>query len=592
MSKIKKIIFIILILSLYTGITYATDFKMMKTDEKQKIISEIAKEYECDNDCNSYQMIADIYYQASDGTIILEEKNNFYNYNNKGWLVKGILPNTQNDITYIYDNCSTFGEQLNSNLLDADLLMDRIEVGDILIFSSNNSNDEQVMLYIGFDIDLEYDTIYCENGQMKKICLKHYLHSEYTDEDSENEGVESSIGYIAPENSEIRNEEQLPLVGIARPFTINKTNSLVTLLTDGVLYGGQLLEDVLSDVLGSGLGNVSPSIDAIIFNEYPITRIDYFRDDVRANGDISLGIKLKELVSFVYSAETATIIVVYIFFLVYIGIKILAISIAEEQAKYKQSLIAWLIGLLMLLSFHFVMGYIIEANDLLINFARNLVGSSTTTGTMALQNLVNKFKEEAFATENVVKAFIWLVLLLKTLTVLIKYIKRLITLTILILLFPFVTLGYVLDRMKGRSSRTFDIWFTAFSQNVFINFLDAMVYLIVVQVILDATAETLLIPVIAIMIFSNISDEIAKVIGINKKAYLSPINATAIISKNSKGVIKELRKSVNELNKKRNADINTGEVNAVNNLGRYNSKENRLIIEMQKNENDLYNDKK
>jgi len=567
LSKIKKIVFIILIINLFTGITYATDFQNLKKDEKLKIISEKAREYKVGEhieDFNSYMLISDIYYEASDGTIELEEKNNFYNYNKLGWLVKEILPNVQDDVEYIYNNCLTFGEQIDSNLLDIELLMKKIEVGDIIIFGSKKSSEEQVMLYYGLGEELEFDTIYYAGNKVKRINLKDYLSSV-------------NSGTTIP-----RSMDETPLIGIARPLTIKKANSLVTLLTDGVLYVGQAIEESLVTVLGYKTGNISHSIDSIIFNECPLTRIDYFRDDVTINGESNTWlIQLKQLVSFLYSTEIAIIIIVYIFFLVYIGIKSIVVSIAEDKTKYKESLMAWFIGLLMLLGFNFIMGYIIEANDLLIEFVRSIVENNTITGTMALQDLVSELKETAFNEANVVIGLLWVTLLLKTVMILIKYIKRLITITMLIILFPFVTLGYVLDKIKDGRTKIFDIWFTAFFQNVFINFLDAVVYLIIVQVILDATFDTLLIPVVAVMIFDNISDEIAKLIGINKKAYLSPISATSIISQNSTGIIKELRKNINEMNKKANVNIDINEVNALNSLGKYNSKENRLMTEKQ-----------
>jgi len=365
----------------------------------------------------------------------------------------------------------------------------------------------------------------------------------------------------------------------------SEPNVFLVLLSDGIIFIGELIEDLLVEALGTGLGeNIVPSIESLVFNEYPITRLDFFRENVWINGEKNeFADEINSIISHLYVALLAIVIAIYVFVLVYVGIKILISSVAEEQAKFKRTLASWTIGLVLLMSFHFVMGYVIEFNDLGVNFARKVmedaIGPNTTEdGEPIIQNLMKKFKDEAINTEykklnkegieyfqgknpaqyvnnsnynkyfsvfnaiNSIKAVVWLALTIKIVLVAMKYIKRFLMITFLILIFPFVTICYVFDRVKDGKSHIFDIWFKTFAVNVFINFLHVIIYLIVVQLALKVTSSLgWLLPVIALLSFDKIAEQVGGLFGITKEALSSPSEMRTVVTENSKGMVNALK---------------------------------------------------
>jgi len=245
LSKIKKIFIVLFIISLYMGNTYSNIFTELDVFEQQEevdsdIFSELdifekneeneevdsesfteleifeqqekiyltAKDYISKIGLNSDELIHEIYYEASEGEIELKENNNFIYYSTNNWLVKRILPKTNHDIEYIFYNCDTFGEQIEQELLNINLIMANLKIGDIIIFASNSSDKEEFMLYIGNQENLGYDTLYCKNGKVDKLMLRYYLGQE-----------------IKNNNDKVREDDKLPLAGVARPLTYGGVSS-------------------------------------------------------------------------------------------------------------------------------------------------------------------------------------------------------------------------------------------------------------------------------------------------------------------------------------------------------------------------------
>ena len=92
---------------------------------------------------------------------------------------------------------------------------------------------------------------------------------------------------------------------------------------------------------------------------------------------------LQPLVSQWYSAIRNIAIVLSMSVLLYIGIRMLLSSVAQEKAKYKQMLIDWLVGVCLLFFIHYIMAFsvtIVQAfNDII----------STTTSEINLDNVLN-----------------------------------------------------------------------------------------------------------------------------------------------------------------------------------------------------------
>lgn len=76
---------------------------------------------------------------------------------------------------------------------------------------------------------------------------------------------------------------------------------------------------------------------------------------------------LRPAISNVYKFLRNLAIVVMMLVLMYIGIRIIISSAATEQSKYKQMLIDWIVGLCLLFVMHYIMSFIMNVTDIIID---------------------------------------------------------------------------------------------------------------------------------------------------------------------------------------------------------------------------------
>ena len=95
-------------------------------------------------------------------------------------------------------------------------------------------------------------------------------------------------------------------------------------------------------------------------------------ETVENEGYYSLGYSLSSVVSKWYYILLKVGIVVMMSVLVYIGIRILISSVAADKAKYKQMLMDWIIGFVLLFTMHYIMVFANTLNDYLIELVESI----------------------------------------------------------------------------------------------------------------------------------------------------------------------------------------------------------------------------
>lgn len=115
---------------------------------------------------------------------------------------------------------------------------------------------------------------------------------------------------------------------------------------------------------------------------------DYFYEDENGNEIITskqnVALELQSLISQWYVAIRNIAIVLSMSVLLYIGIRMLLSTVAQDKAKYKQMLIDWVVGLCLLFFMHYIMSFsvtIVNQFTEVVAASNNQSGSaSTATG--------------------------------------------------------------------------------------------------------------------------------------------------------------------------------------------------------------------
>lgn len=112
--------------------------------------------------------------------------------------------------------------------------------------------------------------------------------------------------------------------------------------------------------------------------------INFFSNGtITSDTDVSSSI-LAPVIGNIYKTLRNLCLVLMMLVLLYMGIKIMISSIAEQQAKYKQLLVDWLVGFALLFLMHYIMSAIVNLNTMVVALLSNEEGDSYYVGVSEL----------------------------------------------------------------------------------------------------------------------------------------------------------------------------------------------------------------
>lgn len=217
------------------------------------------------------------------------------------------------------------------------------------------------------------------------------------------------------------------------------------------------------------------TLKKILFNELAITKINVF--EIEGVPDTIATIRTS--IAGFYVALRNLSIVLSLAVLIYIGIQMARNNVAEDKAKYKQMLTNWLVGFGLIFILHYIIIFVINANEILI---ASLNASDPNTDYMA------RLLEQAWwipFTTSFASIIMYVVLLFTTFIFLIIYIKRMITISFLIIIAPLISVTYSIDKIDNNRSEILNTWLKEFLYNVLIQPFHCIIYSVFIGMSLD-----------------------------------------------------------------------------------------------------------
>lgn len=260
------------------------------------------------------------------------------------------------------------------------------------------------------------------------------------------------------------------------------------------------------------------TIDKLVFDQYSRVQLTFFKNDFEVFSGPNPWISgALEPLSDVFSLFRNIALVVYMIILVYLGIRVLLLSTAERQSKYKEILVDWVKGIAILFLFPYVIRYTILLNHGLVTYiAEKSKGFLTeppatiqsSGGSLAssggggdvdtsdgsyMSEMYQQSKEGWLA-----PTICWFIMLIQVVQFLLVYMKRLITVMFLIAIFPLVSISYALDKIADGKSQAFNSWCKEFILQVFIQSFHAINYVLVMGIICKLSPGNWILKIIGI----------------------------------------------------------------------------------------------
>lgn len=312
------------------------------------------------------------------------------------------------------------------------------------------------------------------------------------------------------------------------------------------------------------INSVSPSsvtttddwvtLDAIFFNRVPLLDINFFRFEVdhthtptgyeipesqvvtptADEDDQTLVMILKKAIAGWYYVFRAISFMVMLVILVYIGVKLAINSATKEKALYKRVLMDWVVGMILVFSIHYVMLFIINFNEILVESLSNLRSGVEQMevyeyGSLARVekpvendelevNLYDEVRTRAYDAKLSVGTtgmIMYMVLVFYAWKYTFIYMKRYLTIAVLTIIAPLIASTYAYNKVRTGKSGIFSKWFKEYLFTVILQSVHCILYL----VFLDTALKISLNSVAAIILVFCLMNMMSKSEGLFRKIF-------------------------------------------------------------------------
>lgn len=174
-------------------------------------------------------------------------------------------------------------------------------------------------------------------------------------------------------------------------------SDLLKLLAKLIYAVGRFLEWILGTIFKMLTGNSDfPWADKIVFNAVPLLDVNFINPGTGSfvKNEAIQGV-LKNLYATILTLAASFFGIVVLV----TSIKLVISTIASEKAKYKQAIVDWLVGFVMLFCIHYAISFIFYLNEQLVIVASKMVSSQLNTAEdvayLELGQIATKIKEKA-----------------------------------------------------------------------------------------------------------------------------------------------------------------------------------------------------
>ncbi len=276
------------------------------------------------------------------------------------------------------------------------------------------------------------------------------------------------------------------------------------------------------------------TVEDIIFNRVPILDINFFSDTAggeKVNEGSAVDIIRKSVATW-YVAFRNLVIVALAIIIIYVGIRMAISTIPQAKAKYKTMLIAWVQAIVIVLVVHMVMILIINTNNGLVKILSDALDARmneinwTAEGEIegSIYETIRTRAYDVFLKTSIPAFFMYLVLIVIKIRFLWVYLKRFITIMVLVIIAPFIGAKYAIDATTGKKGTSFSSWLFDFIFNVLIQTVHGVIYIVLISTVVNLAFSSITGYIIALIVLNFIvsADEIFRnIFEFDKRSSLS-----------------------------------------------------------------------
>ena len=241
-------------------------------------------------------------------------------------------------------------------------------------------------------------------------------------------------------------------------------------------YALRLIIGGIASVAG-GEFNLNISPNDILFDKLEITDVNFFNFDNSLSDGV---LTIRKNIAIWYFALRNLAIGLLLAILIYVGIRMAISTVASEEAKYKVMLKDWVVSFVLVFLMQYIIAFTLNANNALVTIMEKAMENSTDNSIFAdiMDTFALQGADPLSFTMGFGSAIAFCILVGITLSFLIFYIKRMLTLAFLVIISPIVTITYSIDKMGDNQSQALNKWVKEFVYTVLIQPFQCLIYIV------------------------------------------------------------------------------------------------------------------
>lgn len=253
------------------------------------------------------------------------------------------------------------------------------------------------------------------------------------------------------------------------------------------------------------------TIEDIVFGDIEVLNIDFFDDNCSSQMIKSF----RKSVSKWYVSLRSVAVAMDMIVLIYVGIRMALSVTSSDKAKFKEMLVAWVGSVLLLYTLQYFIAIIFEFGEIFTKAIESMRSSIMTTSfekkiMSTVYTLLNdKTGWEYFS----YSVFFWILVFIQF-KFFMTYAKRLITVGFLIVISPIVCMVYAIDKVGDGRAQSFGNWIKELSVNVFIQPMEALIYLIFMNIANEIASESFILTMLFLIMFTRIEKTMLQIFNV------------------------------------------------------------------------------
>lgn len=218
----------------------------------------------------------------------------------------------------------------------------------------------------------------------------------------------------------------------------------------------------------------------IFFNKYKLLDVNFF--DINGVASTTITYAFRTTVAQWYYAMRLIAITILMVILIYVGIRMVLSTTADDKAKFKKMLIDWCCSLALVFVLHYIAIFIIYCNDAIVAALK-----TSMTDLSAENQLSNVLIDIGLrgilgvGITSIAAVLVFIFIVFQTIAFLIAYINRVLKVGFLLIISPLITLTYSIDKMGDGKAQALGAWLKEFIYTILIQPFHCIMYMAFVR---------------------------------------------------------------------------------------------------------------